>query len=48
MTHEFGHLLGLLHSKHLESVMYPIYFKYNSSFSLSNDDIQAIQYKYGY
>ncbi|XP_048454387.1 matrix metalloproteinase-20-like [Rhincodon typus] len=47
-VHEFGHALGLGHSSRRSSVMYPAY-KYDQSniFSLSWDDIRAIQNLYG-
>ncbi|XP_069748575.1 matrix metalloproteinase-20-like [Narcine bancroftii] len=47
-THEFGHALGLSHSRYRSAVMYPTYYKRNSKiFSLSVDDIRAIQHLYG-
>ncbi|XP_072332443.1 collagenase 3-like [Scyliorhinus torazame] len=47
-SHEFGHALGLAHSKHRSAVMYPTY-KYHQSniLSLSWDDIRAVRNLYG-
>ncbi|XP_074837856.1 stromelysin-1-like [Carettochelys insculpta] len=47
-AHEFGHSLGLFHSSHPDSLMYPIY-RYSDSkiFHLHHDDIDGIQYLYG-
>ena len=47
MTHEFGHALGLKHSKAKHSVMSPFYTGYNSKFRLQEDDIAGIQHLYG-
>ncbi|XP_078077860.1 matrix metalloproteinase-20-like [Mustelus asterias] len=47
-THEFGHALGLGHSKHRSAVMYPTYKHHQSNIlSLSWDDIRAVQNLYG-
>lgn len=45
-AHEFGHALGLDHSKIKDALMYPMY-KYIEDFSLNQDDIEGIQYLYG-
>ncbi|XP_050545974.1 macrophage metalloelastase-like isoform X3 [Daktulosphaira vitifoliae] len=45
--HEFGHMLGLDHSKIKFSVMRPIYPGYNPNYKLKNDDIEGIQELYG-
>ncbi|XP_062910960.1 matrix metalloproteinase-20-like [Mobula hypostoma] len=47
-THEFGHALGLAHSRYRSAVMYPTYYKRPSNrFFLSFDDIRAIHALYG-
>ncbi|NXU57198.1 MMP3 protein, partial [Turnix velox] len=47
-AHEFGHSLGLFHSKDPDALMYPIYRKFDPSlFPLHQDDIKGIQYLYG-
>ncbi|KAK2870922.1 hypothetical protein Q8A67_023449 [Cirrhinus molitorella] len=47
-AHEFGHSLGLPHSKVPGALMFPTYtFIDPDSFSLSDDDITAIQSLYG-
>ncbi|NXT80239.1 MMP3 protein, partial [Zapornia atra] len=47
-AHEFGHSLGLFHSKDLNALMYPVYRKFDPSVSpLHQDDISGIQYLYG-
>ncbi|KFP74142.1 Stromelysin-1 [Acanthisitta chloris] len=46
-AHEFGHSLGLFHSKDPNALMYPVYGKFNPSvFPLHQDDISGIQYLY--
>ncbi|XP_045470835.1 matrilysin-like [Harmonia axyridis] len=45
-THEFGHSLGLGHSKVKESVMWP-YYPYSWKKDLHPDDIKGIQKLYG-
>jgi predicted Zn-dependent protease len=42
-AHEFGHILGLDHSKVKLAVMKPIYDGYERDFKLHADDIQRIQ-----
>ncbi|XP_074788472.1 stromelysin-1-like [Athene noctua] len=47
-AHEFGHSLGLFHSKDPNALMYPVYRKPDPSvFPLHQDDINGIQYLYG-
>ncbi|XP_072194999.1 stromelysin-1-like [Excalfactoria chinensis] len=47
-AHEFGHSLGLFHSKDSNALMYPIYRKFDPSvFPLNQDDIDGIQSLYG-
>ncbi|NXC15726.1 MMP3 protein, partial [Corythaeola cristata] len=47
-AHEFGHSLGLFHSKDPNALMYPVYRKFDPSvFRLHQDDINGIQYLYG-
>uniref|UniRef100_A0A8B9M504 Collagenase 3 n=1 Tax=Accipiter nisus TaxID=211598 RepID=A0A8B9M504_9AVES len=46
-THEFGHSLGLFHSKNPNALMYPVYRKFDPSvFPLHQDDVNGIQYLY--
>lgn len=47
MTHEFGHLLGMGHSRHNAAVMAPFYKGYEKNFHLDVDDVQGIQTMYG-
>ncbi|XP_061484708.1 stromelysin-1-like [Rhineura floridana] len=47
-AHEFGHSLGLFHSKDPNAVMFPFYkYSQHSQQILSQDDIEGIQYLYG-
>uniref|UniRef100_A0A8C9FSA8 Matrix metallopeptidase 27 n=1 Tax=Pavo cristatus TaxID=9049 RepID=A0A8C9FSA8_PAVCR len=47
-AHEFGHSLGLFHSKDPNALMYPVYRKFDPSvFPLHQDDINGIQSLYG-
>lgn len=46
-AHEFGHSLGLSHSKDPNALMYPVYRKFDPSVLLHQDDITGIQYLYG-
>ncbi|XP_050433703.1 stromelysin-3-like isoform X2 [Adelges cooleyi] len=45
--HEFGHMLGLDHTKVKFAVMRPVYPGYNPNYKLKNDDIEGIQELYG-
>ena len=47
MTHEFGHLLGMGHSKDKRAVMAPYYKGYEPQFALGTDDIKGIRAMYG-
>ncbi len=44
-THEFGHIIGLLHSSDATALMYPSYSPYN--LKPNTDDIQGVQRLYG-
>uniref|UniRef100_A0A8D0GHT1 Peptidase metallopeptidase domain-containing protein n=1 Tax=Sphenodon punctatus TaxID=8508 RepID=A0A8D0GHT1_SPHPU len=47
-AHEFGHSLGLFHSRDSNALMYPMYRSpEQSQHILSQDDINGIQYLYG-
>ena len=46
-THEFGHSLGLGHSRDETAIMYALYFGSNPVVKLQPDDIAGIQYLYG-
>ncbi|GAU98827.1 hypothetical protein RvY_09917-2 [Ramazzottius varieornatus] len=46
-THEFGHALGLGHSKNQKALMAPFYQPFARNFSLQKDDIKEIQKLYG-
>jgi len=47
LTHEFGHSLGLSHSRVPDSIMAPAYPGWNPNLRLAYDDIQGIQNLYG-
>ena len=46
-THEFGHSLGLKHSKVRGAIMYPYYTGYVANMKLHSDDINGIRSLYG-
>ena len=46
-VHEFGHSLGLGHTRSKADIMYPWYKKNKQKFALSDDDIRGIQHLYG-
>lgn len=45
--HELGHSLGLDHSWHIDSVMFPFYLGYALGLKLDKDDVEGIQQLYG-
>ena len=45
--HEFGHSLGLGHSRIKGTIMYPWYKGYKENLTLAEDDIRGIQRLYG-
>ena len=47
LTHEFGHSLGLRHSKERNSIMAPFYKGWDPALKLEEDDIKGIQAIYG-
>jgi len=47
LTHEFGHSLGLEHSREPGAIMHAFYKGWNTNLRLHQDDIQGIQYLYG-
>jgi hypothetical protein len=46
-AHEIGHALGLSHVFEEDSLMYPVYQQFNSSYHISNNDQERIQKFYG-
>ena len=46
-VHEIGHAIGLQHSHNPKSIMIPQYPGYEANLKLYEDDIMAIQAKYG-
>ena len=46
-AHEFGHSLGLSHSKNRGALMFAYYRGYIPNYKLHDDDINAIQELYG-
>lgn len=47
LIHEFGHSLGLEHSRVRGSIMAPYYKGWDTNLRLHDDDIKGIQYLYG-
>jgi len=47
LTHEFGHSLGLRHSKVRNSIMAPFYKGWDPALKLEQDDIKGVQAIYG-
>ncbi|XP_038056456.1 matrilysin-like [Patiria miniata] len=47
LVHELGHTLGLGHSPHPQSVMYPIARAYDPAFELSRNDMAGLHALYG-
>lgn len=48
-AHEFGHSLGLSHSKDAGALMYPMYsYSDPDTFVLPQDDVKGIQSLYGW
>ncbi|XP_055864274.1 matrilysin-like [Biomphalaria glabrata] len=45
--HEFGHALGLSHSKNRKDVMFPVYLDYNPNPQLNIGDVKKLQKLYG-
>ena len=46
-VHELGHSLGLKHTSHTDSVMFPYYKGYTPNLQLDSDDKEGIQQLYG-
>ena len=46
-VHEIGHAIGVRHSYYRDAIMYPDYTGYKPDLKLHEDDIMAIQAKYG-
>ena len=46
-AHEFGHSLGLSHSKQYRALMAPFYRGYQTNIALHEDDVVAVQALYG-
>lgn len=47
VVHELGHSLGLDHTFHPDSIMFPYYTGYRPDVKLDSDDVQGIQSLYG-
>ena len=46
-VHEIGHAIGVDHSTYFDAIMYPFYTGYKPNLELHEDDVMAIQAKYG-
>jgi len=46
-AHEFGHALGLEHSRNPAALMAPFYAGFKADFRLHNDDVTRMQAVYG-
>jgi hypothetical protein len=46
-VHEIGHAIGVDHSTYWDAIMYPYYTGYKPNLKLHEDDIMAIEAKYG-
>ena len=46
-VHEIGHAIGIDHSSDFDAIMYPYYTGYKPNLELQEDDVMAVQAKYG-